>query len=866
MTRVGIAVVALLLAGGCAAYQEREAFSYRFADNQPGPTRQLVSRLPAPQPPETDRNPLGVPIAVGTTDGEERAVVAFDIASGEQLWRTRLEPLTRPEVLGDVVLLSVRGQEGEEVVALDLRNGNELWREETDGMAFVGGDREGETLVYVVSVGAAGGERREARVTAVDARSGAARWEHEIEGILGDPALRGGLAFVPWERQNIAILDLSTGLEQARLRSTDDVIAWVRSTPAGVFYGSKGIYRLTARSASGTKQGSVYREPPVPDPAGDPLVAEDGFMPKPGTRSARGRIRILFEPAPATGDDGIPVVNDSFYFIYYRFVFAFDGEQNVRWARIVEQEIVGSQVLPSGILTMGAEGAVHLLDASTGNDRWTGNVDAQLASVTLRAEGFAPEGAAGEPRDLRTSLNEVALDPDNRLVPARGYAIGLLAQIEDPEITRDLLDIYAQRSTPGALREVIGTALQGRSAGSEYLVQALDQHYDFIEDTKVPPLGLIVPSLIEQQQREAVPGLIRHMMDHETPLELLPLVVRAVVELGDEQVAPALREFLRLYHADTTFQQTPDALAVAAEGMYRHGGPEGREMLQQLVADATTLEGLSTNVREMFDAEQRRAEATARAEAEAAAQAAAEARRQEEAARPLRLSQEQVNSAFAEHADALRECIVSEIERNPQLAQVRFVFILEGDGTARDYTFAPNTPEFVACLQPKLGAVSFPPFRQRRQRATFTISVRPSAPEQQETVATVPEGPQPWWVKQRGRVAAPNVVASADVPWFVRRQAAPPEQQPQPTQAAATQRPTEAQPAQREPAQGEPSGGAWWQDASPGQAPPPQQRPEQPPQRPQQPAQREPQQEQPAREPPPQQPPQEETPWWLPAE
>jgi hypothetical protein len=864
VTRLGIITLAVLLAGGCAAYQEREAFSYRFADNQPGPTRQLVSRLPAPQPPESDQNPLGVPIAVGTTDGEERAVVAFDIASGEQLWRQRLEPLTRPEVLGDVVLLSVRGEDGEEVVALDLRSGSELWREETNGMAFVGGDREGDTLVYVVSVGAAGGERREARVSAVDARSGATRWEHEIEGVLGDPALRGGLAFVPWERQNIAILDQETGLEQARLRSTDDVIAWVRATPAGVFYGSKGIYRLTARSASGTKEGSVYREPPVPEPAGDPLVAEDGFMPKPGTRSARGRIRILFEPAPPSGEDGIPVVNDSFYFIYYRFVFAFDGEQNVRWARIVDQEIVGSQVLTTGLLTMGAEGALHLLDASTGNDRWAGNVDAQLASVTLRAEGFAPEGGAGEPRDLRTSLNEVALDPDNRLVPARGYAIGLLAQIEDPEITRDLLDIYAQRSTPGALREVIGTALQGRSAGSEYLVQGLDQHYDFIEDTKVPPLGLIVPSLIEQQQREAVPGLIRHMMDHETPLDLLPLVVRAVVELGDEQVAPALREFLRLYHADTTFRETPDALAVAAEGMYRHGGPEGREMLQQLVADATTLEGLSTNVREMFDAEQRRAEASARAEAEAAAQAAADARRQEVAARPLRLSQEQVNSAFAEHADALRECIVSEIERNPRLAQVRFVFILEGDGTAHDYTFAPNTAEFIQCLQPKLSEVSFPPFRQRRQRATFTISVRPSAPEQQETAAAEPDGPQPWWVKHRGRVAPPNVVASA-LPWFVRRQAPPPEQQPQPAQPAVAQRPPQQQPAQQEPAQQEPSG-AWWQEASPGQAPPQQQPPQQQP-RPREPAQQQPQQQQPAQQPQQPQPPlEEETPWWLPAE
>ena len=113
--RAPITLLALLALGGCAAYQEREAFSYRFADNQPGPTAELVRRLPAPAPPESETNALGIPLAVATTDGEDRAVVAFNISNGEELWRTRTEALTRPEVLGDVVLLSVRGQEGEEI-------------------------------------------------------------------------------------------------------------------------------------------------------------------------------------------------------------------------------------------------------------------------------------------------------------------------------------------------------------------------------------------------------------------------------------------------------------------------------------------------------------------------------------------------------------------------------------------------------------------------------------------------------------------------------------------------------------------------------------------------------------------------------
>src|SRR5690606_22517312 len=161
-----------------------------------------------------------------------------------------------------------------------------------------------------------------------------------------------------------------------------------------------------------------------------------------------------------------------------------DTAQELKWVRILEQDTVGAQVVPGGILAVGEGGKLSLLATSTGNDLWSGEVDRQLASVALDAADFARSGNPGEARDLRTSLNEVALDPDNRLVPARGFAIRILATLEDPEITRDLLDLYGQRAMPAALREDIGEALRQRRSGSEHLIAALDQHYDYLEDTK----------------------------------------------------------------------------------------------------------------------------------------------------------------------------------------------------------------------------------------------------------------------------------------------------------------------------------------------------------------------------------------------
>src|SRR5690606_17413066 len=128
--------------------------------------------------------------------------------------------------------------------------------------------------------------------------------------------------------------------------------------------------------------------------------------------------------------------------------------------------------------------------------------------------------------------------------------------------------------------EDIGEALRQRRSGSEHLIAALDQHYDYLEDTKQPPLELIVPSLMEMQVKDSVPGLVKQMMNHETRNEVLPLVVRAVVELGDASVVPALSAFLTLYKQDSTFAgDNFQALAVAADGIFRHGGVEGRELL-----------------------------------------------------------------------------------------------------------------------------------------------------------------------------------------------------------------------------------------------------------------------------------------------
>ena len=95
-------------------------------------------------------------------------------------------------------------------------------------------------------------------------------------------------------------------------------------------------------------------------------------------------------------------------------------------------------------------------------------------------------------------------------------------------------------------------SIKKRKRARQYLVQALEMHYDFLEQTDPAPMEVIAPALITMKERSAVPGLLKQLTDHETPLENLPLILSAIIELGDPSVLPTLKSFLTRYHADST--------------------------------------------------------------------------------------------------------------------------------------------------------------------------------------------------------------------------------------------------------------------------------------------------------------------------
>ncbi len=797
-----------LVAMGCGAGAVG-AFGAGVPDNDPVRLARVLNALPLP----ADRAPAHPGgdelLVVAVTHAPQPELLAYGVRAGSVLWRLPIEPDSRPELFGDIVVASTRQGGGASarrpqstpmraLVAFDAATGRSLWRSDTEGLAHLGSARSSETLIYSLGSGDFGRRKSVSAVKAVHARTGAELWQHRVEGRVGRPSVLGGFVFVPWDGQSLVVLHAQTGEERARIRLTDDVISWVRAAPEGVFFGDRGIYAFDVRAYSGRTNGATYLPPPLPGLPGDPPLQRSAFVSEPASRSARGRIAVLFTP-DSQPDRRIGFAESRLYFVFLRYLFGLNPDGRPAWCRVLERDVVAARAVRGGIVAVDEGGQVRAFDANRGTPVLDRGIPAELASAALDTHG-SPQGrswaeallqppmpgptgpatqgvAAGwqggstapmqgssevsPARTLREQLLQVVADPDNRLVPARVFALHELAKLEASEVTQDLLDLGADRGMPEVLRQRAARALRERAGGERELLAALLKHYDFLEGTRPAPLSLVVPALVARQERAAVPRLVQHMLDPATPIQELPTVVSALVDLGDATVVEPLRSFLLLYRADSSFAGSPKALAIAAQGMLKHGGADARASLEELAQNPATLGPLATEIRALL------APAAVAAPLPSQPKEPAPGRPSEVeaalAALPHKLEREDIDATFAAHIDDLRSCVIEELGRNAKLAQVRIAFVLENDGTAHGFRFVPNTPGFIECLAPRVREYRFPAFRARRQLASYVVAVGPRATQDTPTAPPAPElqeagtrpeaDPKSWWAWHAARPA-----------------------------------------------------------------------------------------------------------------
>lgn len=705
------AVVLCLMLVGCG---NPVTLRSNFPDNQQSHLDQLVGRLPSPSLAREPTNELGQPVVVVAVDGDPSAVAAFNASSGEKLWRSDMAVDSTLVVGGPVVTLKT----GESVVGLSVRNGEQLWRYRPGTFDYMGAAIDGNSVYLSFSTASQRASMyREGKTIALDARSGRVSWMlGPVNKQIGAPAASGGVVYVPWDRHSISAFDGESGEELARLLSRDDVYSFVTAGPEGVFYGSSCAYRLTARSASGRRDESSVYEPLVGNTPSKTGFSADGFLGSKGGRDARNKIRFLWRGGPETGDE-VRLLDDTLYFLYYRLVFAFDSRTGeVRWARNLERDVEAATVSVGGIVVVDSHGDLISLAADSGEIVHRVSLDVRVAGAAFDIPTLPTGSVEGEPgpSSIRDQLLEIVFDNDTRLTPARRFAVSVLASIPDAEVTRSLLEVCRNRRVPEPIRHDAAMVLRTRQAGSHFLIEALSEHQDYLEQREAPPIGVIAGAVLHMRETSAVNRLVEHLQDPMTPFEDLSPIAAAMTELGDARIVPQLRRFVVRYRADSEFRGREEPLLELVRAIARHGSDADRGAIAELGATSGTLPGLVEGL-----------------EAALALPDEAEAGVEGGSSGPT-ISADLVNDAMQDARDRIRPCIQSALRRHEGLEDVTLNLVITNTGDLEELTVEPQDDVLGSCLTLSLVHSSFPRGDEPRRQVEYTISIRQQPAETDE--------------------------------------------------------------------------------------------------------------------------------------
>ena len=613
------AALAVVFSSGCA----EPAFSAHLRDNSIDDIKRTLSASKnVPSGPMNGR----ATAYLLTGDKGDRHLVSYDLEGAKVNWDVAADVSSRVAVGHGFVAL----REGKnKVVVLAADTGARRCAIDIKAQdQFVG--LAADTRVYYVTLSTSGSERV-STLSAASADSCSSLWRDNAGLSIGAPAARGDVVAVPYAFQNVVFIDGRTGHELSRVRATDKAVNFVTATSDGFFYGDDdGIFLFNERGfadprTAGSKKGSAYTEAKLASSQLRKFYYWDGYQPSQVDYTAFDRNRLLWRADP-TGD-GVAFRDGAAFLHSFRYLFAFDAATGaIRWAYAHPKvDLVGSADTGPSLVFASAEGEIGAVDAKTGAGGFSLKTGLRVSGATFDAENFAPK--TGEPRPLMQTLGEIVSDPDSRFTAVKVFAISSMATMKGPEVTTELVHAVVKEGVSPAVAKAAGDALIARKdeAAKGAYHEALAQHSDYLNDKR--PRGADVLAKVEAalDDKESVPLLAAQLSDPQTPLPALKDIVRALGSLGGDQAVQALRKLLLTYRSDATFLAEPLPLQLAADGLLKLGGPDGRRVVIFVAEEPRTMPALASYIRKALADEESGRQAAVRLEAQQAAAAPAEA-------------------------------------------------------------------------------------------------------------------------------------------------------------------------------------------------------------------------------------------------
>jgi outer membrane protein assembly factor BamB len=563
-----------------------------------------------------------------------------------------------------------------------------------------------------------------------------------------------------------------------------------------IFVGGEGKFSVEGKKVLFELVGSTYYEPPLGKIPGDPELYKDRISPVIGLSNARDKIRLVWNPVKSKEGETTGFEGNSLFLLYYRFIFSFNARTGaLQWAYRSDLDIEDVALGPGGLFIADRKGDLTCLDQVTGHLKGripTGNM---ITSASFNVGEYVPKFPSIKETEesIREALLEMILDKDNRLVPIRQYALGFLAKIEEPEVTRDLLTIYMNKAVPEEIKTITRQKILERNSGASYIIEAMKFHYDYLNEVSPPPVGVVAQALVKMKAKEGVLPLLQHLMDHETPTPDLKEVAKAIFELGDESVVPTVSEYLVKYHADSAFKQDLDPLFMLAEVIHKFGGVNGEELLRKLQGDPKTVKALANHIKEIFDTAYQKAVAAKMEEAKKGQETKTEAAEVDSGKVYQSLTQGQVTKILDGYKEEFAPCVQAYVEKVSSTSQVRLKLILNNKGKIESLMTLPNDPTLSSCIMSALIKVKWPKIKQLKQTAQYVIQVGQKKKEE----SSWPPQPQP---QPQPEQPQPQPQPQPEAEWLPVPQPQPLPQPPQP-QPQPLPQPGEVQPQPEQPPQ-----------------------------------------------------------------
>ena len=599
MTRA-LAVLATLVTFGATAGCHHATFGLTTSNDNDATA--LASALSRRQLSETP-TPVGSthqPRVYAAIGAPTRSIVAFELATGKPAWKVDADVQSRIAVGGDFVV----ELEGKELVARDQARGAVRWHLAGPG-ALVGAAADRDRAYAVWHSGT------HFAITAYDGASGGKLWTADADGALGAPAAQGGLVYVPFFAQWMSILDGRTGTPLARLRGIDEQISVLHATSDNLYYGSKqGVFRLAARSATGTRAGGEYAALKVPPQLDHTSYGVDAYDPVQLAYTAADRARILLR-AEASDAGPLKLKGDGYAISYFRYVFGFGAGGELRWAYSHPRvELVATEHTGYVIVGVAANGDVVALEPQTGAVRFRGSLGTgaeHVIGATFDADGWSPSSQS-EPIETVAALVGITRDHDARFDRVKELAVQALAKLPGAEVTKELLGVLADVRAPQKLKDTVVDLLVARKDPSSLpvLTAQLGVHSDYLLRTEPEALGPVAKAigglagapLEPRQVSEALAALQSHLDAPGTATPDLVLVIAAMAAIGGGAERPALASHLLLYHADDDLGGDAGWDQAIVHALELHGGPGEHELLRYVASDPRTMPALASLIRD----------------------------------------------------------------------------------------------------------------------------------------------------------------------------------------------------------------------------------------------------------------------------